>query len=806
MKVAEAFQRALMDHANLRKMVLSAEGLVLALLEQKDSVAIKILREVALDLNRMRSDLQNKLMNNINELPEFREERVGHLSISQDLKVLFEASDQEKKRLGDTFISTGAIFLGGFNAGVSGVQKAFHEVGLHYEECAKAYDMIRGHSKISDREDENRQSVMEEYTTDLTVMARRGQLDPVLCRDREIEQVIQILSRRKKNNPLLIGEPGVGKTVIAEGLANRIVAADVPEYLLNKRVLLLEMGSLLAGAKMQGEFEERLKTIRDEVIASSGDIILFIDEIHTVVGAGRTSGALDASNMLKPALARGQLQCIGATTLREFKQYIESDKALARRFQTVKVNEPSVEDTIQILNGIKPKYEQHHGVVYTGEALRAAAVLSSKYITERFLPDKAIDLLDEAGAVKRLQLIYTPPAMRELEHRKQDLLEKKSQAFNEQDFENMARYQMEISQLESEITKLRENFKSTEKERDCVVEKEEIAKVVAEFTGIPVAKVVAEEAEKLVALEERLGCRVVGQDHAIKSVANAIRRNRSGLKKPGKPIASFLFMGPTGVGKTELAKAIAAEMLDDENRIIRVDMSEYMEKHNVSKLIGSPPGYVGYGEGGQLTEQVRRQPYSVVLFDEFEKAHSDVFNILLQVLDEGWLTDGEGQKVSFSNCVIVGTSNIGAEVMTSRRAPIGIGAQMTEWSQDDICKEMFKIVKNYFRPEFLNRLDEIIIFNRLDKTQFYNILEISIADLKRRLTEVGIEIEFEDEAKKTLIESIETEGFGARPLKRKLEQLVENEIATQIIRSHSEPRRKVIVSSDKSGKIVVDFR
>ena len=604
-KVAEALQKTLMEHANQRKSVVCSEILMLTLIEQKDSIVLKIFDELKLDAGAVRRKIADKAMNVLNELPDFDEDRIGHLQMSEDIKRLFDSSEKERNKFGDTYISTGTLFLAGFDEYIPSTNSLFVEAGLNYRDCSEALWALRGNFKITERDGETRQSLMEEYTTDLTVLARRGELDPVLCRDEEIDRVIQILSRRKKNNPLLVGEPGVGKTVIVEGLANRIVSADVPEHLLNRRVLMLDMGTLIAGAKMQGEFEERLKTIRDEVIASSGDIILFIDEIHTVVGAGRSSGALDASNMLKPALARGLLQCIGATTNKEYKQYIQADKALDRRFQLVKIEEPDVPTTIEILHGVKRKYEKYHNVEYTSAAIKAAAELSHKYLSEKKLPDKAFDLIDEAGSQKRLRLIYIPPPLRELERKKQGLLDKKSQAFNQQDFESMANFQMELARLECEIDKLRTELNASTKTEDKFVDCEDVAALISDQTGIPVKKMVSEEADRLLNLESYLAQKVVGQDHAVKSVANAIRRNRSGLRKPTSPIASFLFLGPTGVGKTELAKTIASEIMGDESRIIRIDMSEYMERHDVSKLIGAPPGYVGYGEGGQLTERIQ---------------------------------------------------------------------------------------------------------------------------------------------------------------------------------------------------------
>ncbi|MBC7660165.1 MAG: AAA family ATPase [Chitinophagaceae bacterium] len=794
-KVTEALQAALMEYANQKKSVVGSEGILIALIDQKDSVVTRILNELDKDAGEIRAQIVDRALVLISEMPPFQQGQVGQVRMTKDVENLFEAADRERRRLGDSFISTGTLFLACFDRSVPGNFKLLDDVGLHYEECSRALDQIRGNHKIIDREEESRQSALQEYTVDLTALARKGELDPVIGRDAEIERVIQILSRRKKNNPLLVGEPGVGKTVIAEGLANRIAAADAPEYLLNKRIISLEIATLLAGAKMQGEFEERLKNIRDEVIASAGSIILFIDEIHTVVGAGRASGALDASNMLKPALARGQLQCIGATTNREYKQYIESDKALARRFEAVRIEEPSVEDTIQILEGIKAKYEQHHAIQYTHDALVAAAEMSARYIPDRCLPDKAIDLMDEAGAIAHLKAIYTPPEMRREEKRRQDLIEKKSKSFNEQDFELMARYQMELAQLEDELKASRQAYLEQQGSVDHRVDREAIAAVVSQKTGIPLRKMIATEADKLIQLEDHLAKRVIGQDHAIKSIANAIRRNRAGLRRPNVPIASFLFLGPTGVGKTELAKAIAAEVLDDPNRIIRIDMSEYMQKHEVSKLIGSPPGYVGYGEGGQLTEKVKRQPYSVVLFDEFEKAHPDVFNILLQILDEGWVTDAEGQRVSFANCIIIGTSNLGSEVLSDRRAPIGIGVQVNDWSQDDSAKEVLKIVKNYLRPEFINRLDEIIIFNRLDKTQFGKIADIMIKDLASRLKKLKVVLNFPEDARKILVDLIDTSHFGARPLKRKLEEMVENPISSLLIQDRRDTEKTAHVKA-----------
>jgi len=798
-KVAEVLQSAIMELANMRKGVVTTESLLLALIEQKDSIVLRMFDDLKKDTGRLRREITDRVMTIVQGLPDLGERFTGNLRVTQDVENLFEAADRERERMGDTFISTGTLFLAGFDDGVPGNKKILEEAGLTLDECRQALGAIRGKKKITEKENESRQSTLDQYTTDITALARRGNLDPVVGREKEIQRVIEILSRRKKNNPVLIGEPGVGKTVIVEGLAQRIIEADVPEYLLNKRILSLEMGTLIAGAKMQGEFEERLKLIKDEVIAAAGDVILFIDELHTVVGAGRTGGGLDASNMLKPALAKGLLQCIGATTTKEYKQYIESDKALERRFQPVRVEQPSVEQTIQILAGLKSRYEAHHQIKYTEDALQAAAELSDRFLPERFLPDKAIDLIDEAGASKRMKVIYTPPELRALETRKQELMEKKEGAFKDQNFEQMAKYQMELSSLENQLADQRKQHMATFSEEDRRVDVRDIAAIIARMTGIPVDKVAEEEAQKLGQLETSLQSRVIGQAHAVKSVANAIRRNRAGLRKPNAPIASFLFLGPTGVGKTELAKAIAANLMDDESKIIRLDMSEYMERHEVSKLIGSPPGYVGYGEGGQLTEKVRQHPYSVILLDEFEKAHPDVYNILLPVLDEGWLTDAEGNRVSFRNTVIVGTSNIGSDILVDRKRPVGLGAQDEEWGDTEEKSAVLKEVKKYLRPEFINRLDEIIIFNRLSDVEITQILDLQVRDLAKRLEHMGISLEFEESAKKVVLGAIDTMSFGARPLRRRLEQLVENEIASLLINQKPVGKSRLRVWSDNDA-------
>jgi ATP-dependent Clp protease ATP-binding subunit ClpC len=803
MKVAEVLQKTISELANMRKGLVTSEFLLLTLFEQKDSIVVKLLIEMGLDVESKRGALTEAVLDHLNTVPPLQLRDIsGSLRLSKDVSNLFEAAERERSKFGDGYISTGTLFLAFFDRGVPGTAQLLKQIGIDYEKTKDALKTLRGNQKINQKDSESRQSTLDEYTTDMTALARRGTLDPVLGRDEEILRVIEILARRKKNNPILVGEPGVGKTVIVEGLAQKIVSADVPEFLLNKRILSLEMGTLIAGAKMQGEFEERLKSIRDEIAAAAGNIILFIDEIHTVVGAGRSGGGLDASNMLKPALANGLLQCVGATTNREFKKYIESDKALERRFQKVKVGEPTVEETIQILRGIRPKYEAHHQIEYSDDALQAAAQLSHRYIQSRQLPDKAIDLLDEAGSSKRIKVIYTPPEMRAIETERQKLDESKLAAFNERDFEKMASFQMQLAILEGKIQEQRDKSNSSLAKGAKIVTADDIAHVVSQQTGIPVKKMIAEEREKLKQLEVVIRERVIGQDHAVHSVANAIRRNRSGLRRRKAPIASFLFLGPTGVGKTELAKALAAQVLDDESKIVRLDMSEYMERHDVAKLIGSPPGYVGYGEGGQLTEKIKNNPYSVVLLDEFEKAHPDVFNVLLQILDDGRLTDGEGETVSFENCIIVGTSNIGSSILMDKKKPVGLSVSDDESFTTKDLDAVMAEVKKSLRPELINRFDEIIVFHRLDQPEFSKILDIQIKELQNKVKDLGFELTVSPEARLAILASIDSNQYGARPLRRKLESTIENQIANFVIENEGGTLTKIVVDAEQ-GEIVI---
>lgn len=667
-KVTHTLEIAVTELVSLRQNVLTPDFILVALLSQPDAEPAKVLAKLAPDPR----DTIQRLTEQVYELyrgapPVKATQIVG----SKELGEIFRIAYEEAKSLGDDFISTGTLFLALFDVKAGRTATLLRDVGLTREQVRKALREIRQGRTIGSQDAETEQDVLARYTRDLTEMARAGELDPVIGREMEIHQVIQTLSRRRKNNPALIGEAGVGKTVIVEGLAQRIAAADVPDTLLNKRLLSLDLGEIVAGAKMRGEFEERLKGVRDAVTKARGQVILFIDELHTVVGAGAGAGGMDAPSMLKPALAQGTLQVIGADTLEEYRRYVEADKALERRFHPIVVREPSVEETIRILQGIAPRYEQHHQIQYQPEALETAAQLSERYISDRRLPDKAVDILDEAGSSKHLRLISIPRAVKELERRRQTLLRDKTDAFNAQRFADAAQMQMEILKADEQLRQARQEWQEQRGQEDASVSPEDIAQVVAKWTGIPVARMVESEAQKLVRMEHKLQQRIVGQEDAVRAVSDVIRRNRAGIAAPRRPIGSFLFLGPTGVGKTELARALAQFLLDDESRIIRLDMSEYMERHEVSKMIGAPPGYIGYGEGGQLTERVRRNPYTVVLLDEVEKAHPDVFNMLLQILEDGRLTDAQGRTVSFRNTILIGTSNLGTEALSPDKRPIG---------------------------------------------------------------------------------------------------------------------------------------
>ena len=797
-KVLDAINIATMELVNMGHAVFTTEFLLLGLLVQNDSSIITIMEQLKLDTDRLKKRLTDDIFASLeNQTTKIAKAGNIQLTISGEVDKVFEIALQESKTMGDKLISTEALFLALFDSQSGKVAEILKDAGLAKENVKSAIDEIRGGRKVVNQDDESKLDVLKEYTLDLLELARQGELDPVIGREKEIERIIQILSRRKKNNPVLIGEAGVGKTVIVEGLAQQIVAAEVPQSLLSKRILSLDMAALIAGASVRGEFEGRLKSIRDTIIDSGGRIILFIDELHTVVGVGGgASGGMGAPDILKPALARGQLQLIGATTYDDYRKHIESDRALARRFQTVQVNAPGIDDTRKILEGLKPYYEKHHNIDYTPESLDAAARLSDRYITDRAQPDKAIDLLDEAGSKKHLEMHYTPPDLKKLENEKRAQTALKKEAFERQDFEEATKHHAELQIIEEQLVTKKEMWQKELKEKDTSVTSEDIAGVVSSWTGIPASRMLEGEAGKLAHMEEKIHERIVAQEAAVGAIADAIRRNRAGLREASRPIGTFLFLGPTGVGKTELAKTLAEFLFDDETHIVRLDMSEYMERHEVAKLIGAPPGYVGYGEGGQLTERIRRVPYAVVLLDEVEKAHPDVFNMLLQVLDEGRLTDAQGHVVSFRNTIIIGTSNIGSEKLAEKHE-IGFKSGTGIISHDEAKDMILSEVKKYFKPEFLNRLDDMIVFHSLTKKHMPHILDILLNRLIKRLKEEEISLEIGAEIKEKLVADGHEPKYGARPLKRAIEREIENKLSLCIV-------NRQFQSGDKIKAIIKD--
>ena len=797
-KVLDAINIATMELVNMGHAVFTTEFLLLGLLVQNDSSIITIMEQLKLDTDRLKKRLTDDIFASLeNQTTKIAKAGNIQLTISGEVDKVFELALQESKTMGDKLISTEALFLALFDSQSGKVSEILKDAGLAKENVKSAIDEIRGGRKVVNQDDESKLDVLKEYTLDLLELARQGELDPVIGREKEIERIIQILSRRKKNNPVLIGEAGVGKTVIVEGLAQQIVAAEVPQSLLSKRILSLDMAALIAGASVRGEFEGRLKSIRDTIIDSGGRIILFIDELHTVVGVGGgASGGMGAPDILKPALARGQLQLIGATTYDDYRKHIESDRALARRFQTVQVNAPGIDDTRKILEGLKPYYEKHHNIDYTPESLDAAARLSDRYITDRAQPDKAIDLLDEAGSKKHLEMHYTPPDLKKLENEKRAQTALKKEAFERQDFEEATKHHAELQIIEEQLVTKKEMWQKELKEKDTSVTSEDIAGVVSSWTGIPASRMLEGEAGKLAHMEEKIHERIVAQEAAVGAIADAIRRNRAGLREASRPIGTFLFLGPTGVGKTELAKTLAEFLFDDETHIVRLDMSEYMERHEVAKLIGAPPGYVGYGEGGQLTERIRRVPYAVVLLDEVEKAHPDVFNMLLQVLDEGRLTDAQGHVVSFRNTIIIGTSNIGSEKLAEKHE-IGFKSGTGIISHDEAKDMILSEVKKYFKPEFLNRLDDMIVFHSLTKKHMSHILDILLNRLIKRLKEEEISLEIGAEIKEKLVADGHEPKYGARPLKRAIEREIENKLSLCIV-------NRQFQSGDKVKAIIKD--
>jgi ATP-dependent Clp protease ATP-binding subunit ClpC len=771
------------------------EHLLLAMLEQEDGAVNQVLEELTVDTLEMKDRLDEDLR--ASPKVSVYGGGVGQIFYTPRIRTVLELAQREANALKDEFISTEHIFLAILGERNTPSARILQEFGVTRDRVLNAIQNLRGGQKVTDRQAESRYRTLEKYSRDLTQMAREGRLDPVIGRDNEILRIIQVLSRRTKNNPVLIGEAGVGKTAIVEGLAIKITTNDVPENLLNKRVVALDLGAMIAGSRFRGEFEERLKAAMEEIQRAQGEIILFIDELHTVVGAGSAQGAMDASNMLKPALSRGELQAVGATTLDEYRQYIERDSALERRFAPVFVDEPSVEDTIEMLRGLQPRYEAHHKVTYSDEALVAAAKLSDRYVTDRHLPDKAIDLMDEAAAKLRVALYTLPPDLKEMKQEIDQLALDEEEAHTVRDYERAAQHRAERLRLETEFAEHHAVWQS-EHQLDETVDANDIAEVVASWTGIPLNQMMETEAEKLLNMEERLHERIVGQNRAIEVLSDAIRRSRSGLSDPRRPIGSFIFLGSSGVGKTELAKAMAEFLFDDEDALIRVDMSEFREQHTVSRLFGAPPGYIGYEQGGQLTEQVRRRPYSVVLFDEIEKAHPDVWNALLQLLDDGRLTDGQGRVVNFRNTVIVMTSNVGTSFVKRSGALGFMGGHDKDEAADH--KRIDDALKKTFRPEFINRIDEIIIFEPLSQEDVVEIVNLQMHDVQARLAEQGeLTIELTEGARRWLAEQGYDEDFGARPLKRAIQRFVESPLSVRLLKGEFKAGDRVHIDVDEAG-------
>jgi len=855
-KAQEAVQRASQLASENGNPELQPLHLLAALLEDKEGIVPPVLEKIGIGPQAILSSVYAE----VEKLPKVSG-AAAQPTIANETNKLLEQAFKEASNFKDEYVSTEHLLLAITHLKRDKAQQILAQSGATYDAILKALTVVRGSQKVTDQNPEAKYQALERYARDLTEQARRGKLDPVIGRDEEIRRVVQVLSRRTKNNPVLIGEPGVGKTAIVEGLAQRIISGDVPEILKNKRVVALDLGAMLAGAKYRGEFEDRLKAVLKEIEDSQGQIVLFIDELHTLVGAGAAEGAIDASNMLKPALARGELRAIGATTLNEYRKYIEKDAALERRFQIVFVGEPNVEDTIAILRGLKERYEVHHGVRIKDSSIVAAATLSHRYISDRFLPDKAIDLIDEAAASLRIQIDSLPTDIDQLERRKTQL-EIEKQALKKEDDPNskerLAVIEKELAEISERSNTLKANWK---KEKDAIaktrtlkekieqlkideqaavrkgdynraseiqygeiprsqaeldrltaqmdgksgnrmlkeeVDEEDVARIVSKWTGIPVAKMLEGEIKKLVTMEERLRQRVVGQDPPLERVSNAIRRSRAGLSDPKRPIGSFVFLGPTGVGKTELARALAEFLFDDEHALIRIDMSEYMEKHSVARLIGAPPGYVGYEEGGQLTELVRRRPYSVVLFDEIEKAHPDVFNVLLQIMDDGRLTDGKGRVVDFKNTIIIMTSNIGSSFLQAEG--LRSDAEFEQASQQVMIQ-----LHASFKPEFLNRVDDIIVFRPLGREQLVKIIELRLEDVRRLLADRKISLELTEAAKDLVFTQGYDPNFGARPLKRAIQKLIQDPLAMKILDGEVLHGDHVVVDADKkAGRMVFD--
>lgn len=776
-RAQEAAQRAAEIIQRYGHNQIDTEHILLALIEQPQGVVPQILEQLNVDADALSERLDYILRTS--PKANIFGGGAGQIFITPRVKRIIDLANEEANRLKDEYISTEHIFLAILNERSTPAARLIEGAGVTRERVYEAIHNLRGGQRVTDPQAETRYKTLEKYSRDLSQQAREGKLDPVIGRDGEILRVIQLLSRRTKNNPVLIGEAGVGKTAIVEGLAQKIATNDVPEILMGKKVIGLDLGAMIAGSRFRGEFEERLKASIEEVQRSEGEIILFIDELHTVVGAGAAQGAMDASNMLKPALSRGELQCIGATTLDEYHKHIEKDAALERRFAPVYVEEPSVDDTIEMLGGLRDRYEAHHKVSFSDEALVAAAKLSSRYVTDRHLPDKAIDLMDEAAAKLRVALYSLPPELKELKSDIERLAAEEEQAGLERDYERAADKKTERLKVEEQFNSGRDKWEQ-EHELDEVVDVNDIAEVVAQWTGIPVTQMMETESEKLLNMENRLHENIVGQDEAILAISDAIRRARSGLKNPRRPIGSFIFIGPSGVGKTELAKALAEFMFDDQDALVRIDMSEYREQHTVSRLFGAPPGYVGYEEGGQLTEAVRRRPYRVILFDEIEKAHPEVWNALLQILDDGRLTDGQGRIVDFRNAVLIMTSNLGTEFI-KKAGTLGFLPNISDEEIRASHEKIEKALKSTFRPEFLNRIDEIITFSPLSRDQMCDIVDLQMKEVEEQLSDHNLSVTLSPEARDWLAEIGYDPDFGARPLHRAIQKHLESPLSISLL-------------------------
>ncbi|ADL67969.1 ATPase AAA-2 domain protein [Thermoanaerobacterium thermosaccharolyticum DSM 571] len=795
-KAQKVLYQAQEEARSLYHNYVGTEHILLGLIKEEDGIASRVLKNLGVTYDDIRAKVETLI--GMGNVPG---DVVGY---TPRAKRVLELSFAEARRFNTNYIGTEHILLGLIREGEGVAVRILMELGVDFnrvrEEIVKMVsEEPSGAANKAQRAKNTNTPNLNQFGRDLTDLAREGKLDPVIGREKEIERVIQILSRRTKNNPCLIGEPGVGKTAIAEGLAEAIESGTIPEILKGKRVVTLDMASMVAGTKYRGEFEDRLKNVLNEVI-KAGNVILFIDELHTIIGAGAAEGAIDASNILKPALARGEIQVIGATTIDEYRKYIEKDPALERRFQPIMVEEPSVEETIEILKGLRDKYEAHHRVKITDEAIEAAAKLSHRYITDRYLPDKAIDLIDEAASRVRLKTVTAPPEIKELEEKLNMLNKDKEEAIRTQEYEKAAKIRDEEQKIKEQLENLKSKWQQNSLVKDKSVGAEEISQIVSLWTGIPTQKLAQEESERLLHLEEILHKRVIGQDEAVDAVARAIRRARVGLKDPRRPIGSFIFLGPTGVGKTELSKALAEAMFGDESAIVRIDMSEYMEKFSVSRLIGSPPGYVGYEEGGELTEKIRRKPYSVILFDEIEKAHPDVFNILLQILDDGRLTDSKGRTVDFKNTLIIMTSNVGAQLI-KKQTTLGFMPEGEEnkASYEKMKENILDELKKSFRPEFLNRIDDIIVFRQLTQDDIRKITDLMIADLNKRLKDNNISLEFTDDAKEELLKEGYDVTYGARPLRRAIQKVVESELSELMLKGEVKSGDKILVKL-KDGK------